>query len=40
MLGKFITLEGTEGAGKSTALAYIEQKLRLENITQCAAIFE
>lgn len=28
MTGKFITLEGTEGAGKSTALGFIEDKIR------------
>ncbi len=30
--GKFITLEGTEGAGKSTNLAYIEQWLTAKGI--------
>lgn len=33
MLGKFITLEGTEGAGKSTALAHVEQKIRAAKIS-------
>lgn len=32
MTGKFITLEGTEGAGKSTALGFVEEKLRAANI--------
>ena len=32
MSGKFITLEGGEGAGKSTALAYIAQVLREHDI--------
>jgi len=32
MQGKFITLEGTEGAGKSTALSYIEEKIRSAGI--------
>ena len=30
--GKFITLEGTEGAGKSTNLIYIEQWLSAKGI--------
>ncbi len=32
MTGKFITLEGTEGVGKSTNLAFIEQTLRARGI--------
>lgn len=32
MLGKFITLEGGEGAGKSTNLAFIEQYLREKGV--------
>lgn len=32
MIGQFITLEGTEGAGKSTNLAFIEQWLHQQGI--------
>lgn len=32
MRGRFITLEGSEGSGKSTNLAYIHQKLRQSGI--------
>lgn len=32
MNGKFITLEGTEGAGKSTNLTYIQQKLSEQGV--------
>ena len=32
MQGKFITLEGTEGAGKSTALFFVEEKIRAAGI--------
>ena len=32
MQGKFITLEGTEGAGKSTALSFVEEKIRAAGI--------
>ena len=32
MKGKFITLEGTEGAGKSTNLLYIQQWLEAKGI--------
>lgn len=33
MPGKFITLEGSEGAGKSTALSYIQQVLTQQGLT-------
>lgn len=32
MLGKFIVIEGLEGAGKSTAMAVVEQRLQQANI--------
>ena len=32
MQGKFITLEGTEGAGKSTALFFVEEKIRAAGV--------
>jgi dTMP kinase len=32
MLGKFITIEGTEGVGKTTNIAYIQQWLRSRNM--------
>ena len=32
MKGRFITLEGSEGAGKSSNLHFIEQRLRLAGI--------
>ncbi len=35
MPGKFITVEGGEGAGKTTNLAFIEARLRAANIEVC-----
>lgn len=36
MRGKFITIEGTEGVGKSTNMAFVQQKLHAANINVIA----